>query len=171
MLNYYYSAELHLQHPIFERVIEEDKNKFLPKNVKLTTFTSRVYNNVEDTYRALEEDIQTRLALFHIQHSKKVLFTRVNESNPYHIYSMEELENKIDLNEEYASYIEQWDDETVLRVTLTTEQIEFDEDGNLQTIMEDNGEQFMKFFIKSYDDGFYLPPNTFLPLNYSSVVQ
>lgn len=171
MLNYYYSAELYLQHPIFEKVIEEHNSKFLPNDVRMTSFTSRIFNNIEDAYRSLEEDITTRLALFHVKHTQKIIHTRVNESNPYHIYSMEELEERINLNGEYANYIDQWDDETVLRVTFTTDTIEFDDEGNLQTIMVDNGSQFMKFYIKAYDDGFIIPPDTFTPLNFNSTIQ
>ena len=169
MLNYFYCCEINLRHPQVEGTLSDEFKKMLPPDAASAIITSRPFHDSGTAYTSLEDDVNRRLKEI-TAIDKKVQIARINETNPLHLASAEAIEERRQADEKYAAYLKEWDNVTMLRITCTTEELQFDEDGDLISLPKDGSEQVFRYFVKSYDDGIMLPAGTFTTQNYSSAL-
>ena len=170
MLNYFYCCEINLRHPQVEKSISDELKKvMLSDDATTAVITSRPFNDNVTAYRSLEADVQKRLKQI-VAVDKNVQIARINETNPLHLASITDIEERKAVDEKYAAYISEWDHDTMMRITCTTEELQFDDDGDLINLPKDTSEHVMRCYIRSYDDGIILPPGTFLTNNCTSSI-
>ncbi len=163
MKTYFYSCEINLHHPD-AGTLNTAVAAVTTDDVQIASFISRDFLTESSMYMSLEDDIVKKLKKV----KAKDAMVRVNETNPYRLAPPELLEARGLEDEEFKEYLETWEEDTLCRVTCTTEDIDTDDDGELFAPPE---EFLIRYHVREFDDGLELPPDSFVPQNISSMVQ
>ncbi len=159
MINYFYQCELS------EKSLFEDENP----DVTALTFISRPFMTAEAMQESIIKDFSTRLSKK--KDNNKIEVTSIKEVSPYRQMSLEELEKRIEDNEEYRDYVETWDgpDGPDSRFTFVNGVYHDPETQELDLKMPPT-EFLARYTTQSYEDNFVFPSSQFaMPI--SSTIQ
>jgi hypothetical protein len=168
MRNFFYCCEVNLAHPQVEETFKDYVSGLTSEDARIATFTSRPFADQGSVYDSMERDVAAKMKKV-ITKDPNIELTKINELNPSHINSSEDLEARKAEDKEYAEYVDSWDTDLLCKVTCTSEELEVDNEGDLVSMPKDF---IFKYYVRSFDDGIVLPKGTMMTVeNYTSTLQ
>lgn len=165
MRNYYYSFEINLENPHIREHLKGTIVDIAGDDITELNVNSRLFNDSAACLEALHTDLNRKVELLKISKSKNAV-TSINETNPMHSNSAEDLEKFKKENPEFTDYLDTWGDDEVVRMTYTTE--EFDEEA--PPIINDEHAMIFRYIIHEFEDYIEVPEGKmYIDIN-SSVV-
>jgi hypothetical protein len=76
----------------------------------------------------------------------------LRESNPMHMMSEDNFNEQYESNEDFQLYVDTWDETAIQRVTVTSEELNLDEDENLLELPEDEEQYIMRGVIEYIEE-------------------
>ena len=163
MRNYYYSFEINLENPHIREHLKGSITDLTGDDITELNVNSRLFNDAAACLEALHADLNKKVEVLKISKSKDAV-TSINETNPAHSNSAEDLEKFVEEHPEYNEYLETWAEDEVVRLTYTTE--EFDEE--TPPIINDEHAMIFRYIIHEFEDHIEVPEGkTFIDLQSS----
>jgi hypothetical protein len=158
MKNFYYCCEVNVEHPSVADKPGPD--------LRAVTYISRTFMDTNSVVRSIEKDIIARLDKF-IKGGR--IPVRVTETNPLHLCTQEQIEEKTKAEPEYADYLSTWDHDLVNRMTITDEDIDNPDEQQIEVGYQDMPprDYMLRYYIREYEDGIDVPSGTFFVQNES----
>ena len=159
MKSFFYQCEINLSHPKFIDTVVQDTLS-ATVNARVALIISRMFHSETAAYQAIDEDLAAR-AKGIFGEDKAAAITKVTEMNPLHTNTTEYLEARQE-DPKFAEYLATWDEKTVGRVTCTTEELIFDDDGDLVDLPK---EFVFKYYVTAFEDGMAAPEGTLVVMD------
>ena len=107
-----------------------------------------MFGSFEEASTSLEALIKEKQSCLKLKHEIYVL----RESNPLHMMSEDKFNEQYESNEDFQLYVDTWDETAIQRVTVTSEELNLDEDENLLELPEDEEQYIMRGVIEYIEE-------------------
>ena len=140
-----YSYTLYIN-PLHELITFEIPDFF--KRVNFMIIESSMFGSFEEASTSLEALIKEKQSCLKLKQEIYVL----RESNPMHMMSEDKFNEQYESNEDFQLYVDTWDETAIQRVTVTSEELNLDEDENLLELPEDEEQYIMRGVIEYIEE-------------------
>lgn len=140
-----YSYTLYIN-PLHELITFEIPDFF--KGVNFMIIESSMFGSLEEASTSLENLIKEKQSCLKLKQEIYVL----RESNPLHMMSEDKFNEQYESNEDFQLYVDTWDETAIQRVTVTSEELNLDEDENLLELPEDEDQYIMRGVIEYIEE-------------------
>ena len=107
-----------------------------------------MFGSLEEASTQLEALIKEKQSCLKLKQEIYVL----RESNPMHMMSEDKFNEQYESNEDFQLYVDTWDETAIQRVTVTSEELNLDEDENLLELPEDEEQYIMRGVIEYIEE-------------------
>jgi hypothetical protein len=107
-----------------------------------------MFGSLEEASTSLEALIKEKQTCLKLKQEIYVL----RESNPLHMMSEDKFNEQYESNEDFQLYVDTWDETAIQRVTVTSEELNLDEDENLLELPEDEDQYIMRGVIEYIEE-------------------
>ena len=118
------------------------------KGVNFMIIESSMFGSFEEASTSLEALIKEKQSCLKLKQEIYVL----RESNPLHMMSEDKFNEQYESNEDFQLYVDTWDETAIQRVTVTSEELNLDEDENLLELPEDEEQYIMRGVIEYIEE-------------------
>ena len=118
------------------------------KGVNFMIIESSMFGSFEEASTSLEALIKEKQSCLKLKQEIYVL----RESNPLHMMSEDKFNEQYESNEDFQLYVDTWDETAIQRVTVTSEELNLDEDENLLELPEDEDQYIMRGVIEYIEE-------------------
>lgn len=149
IINYFYHCELNSK-----ELFEENPD------IVMVSFVSRPFLTREALQESIIKDFTTRLNRG--KKGKVIEITSVKEVSPYKLFTTEELEKRLEEDEEYREYVSTWDglEGADARFTFVQGNHHDSETDTLDIKMPPD-EYIARYVVQTFDDHFVFPSSPF----------
>jgi hypothetical protein len=159
-----YQCEINLAHPHVMNTVTHAALS-ATTSTRVALIISRMFPDEVAAFKAIYEDIAARTNAI-LSGDKTAAISQVTEMNPLDANTPEDLEARQE-DAKLAEYLATWDEKTVGRVTCTTEELIFDDDGDLVNLPE---EFIFKYYVTAFEDGMEIPEGTLVVTDSSAAL-
>lgn len=118
------------------------------EGVNFMTIESRMFGTFEEASESLENLIKEKQKCFKLKQELYVL----REANPSHVLSEDTFKSQYENSEDFQMYVDTWDENSFQRITVTTEELNLDDDNNLLELPEDESMYLMRGIIEYIEE-------------------
>lgn len=140
-----YSYTLYIN-PLHELITFEIPDFF--KGVNFMIIESSMIGSLEEAIESLEALIKEKQSCLKLKREIYVM----RESNPVYMMSEDSFKEQYEKNEDFQLYVDSWDETAIQRVTVTSEELNLDDEGNLIELPEDEDQYLMRGVIEYIEE-------------------